>query len=828
MTPQWLFLRARVAVLVTVIFSCCSALGSSSASLHITAFDTSDAVVPGAQIQLLLNGKKVRSATSNDRGEVVFSNLVKGSYEVVASRQGLETITKDNVAVGEAKTASLALVFRIATVKQEVSVQATSESPVQQNASLGTEITSRRAKDIPGGPTTVLDALPLVPGVVRSTDGKIHISGSNEHHSGFIVNNADVTDPVTGEFEATVPIDSVETITVYKTPYLARYGGFTSGLVAVDTRRGGDKWRYDVNDPFPEFRVRSHHIVGLREITPRANLSGPLVANHLYFSEALEYLLRKQAVRALQFPFNETSQESFNSLTQLDYVVSSKHIMTLTFHGVPSTRKFVNLDFFNPQPVTPNYRSLTGTTSLMDHMTVRSGQLQSTLSFNQIDANVHPQGGAEMTITPTGNQGNYFSRQHREASRAEWRENFSLDPIRFAGTQNVQFGAAVGRTQFSAAIQDRPVDVLDTRGRLLRRIEFVNPGLIRQQDLEAAGFGQDHWIVNSKLAFDAGIRVEQQTMSRTLRFAPRLGFVFTPWTGRTVIRGGYGIFYDTVPLNVFSFNQFPEEIITTYDPGASANTTSYPRSKVHPKKKAPSVIRTVDEVQGRFAPSSAAWNIEIEHAIARSFQVRANYLENNSEGLFVVNREVAAGHPVLALRDNGHSFYRQLELGARYAWKGGQFSGSFVRSRAVGDLNEFDSFVGGFPLPIVPTNKFAHLPGDIPNRALLWGQFQLPFKMHVTPLVEFRNGFPYQVRNVLQNYIATRRDTRFPNYFSFDTKIAKDFRVKKHELEGSVSITNITNHFNPLAVHANRADPQFGKFFAYYDRRARVDLDVKF
>ena len=47
----------------------------------------------------------------------------------------------------------------------------------------------------------------------------------------LIVNSADVTDPATGQFGLTVPIDSVEAVSVYQTPFLAEYGRFTSGVV---------------------------------------------------------------------------------------------------------------------------------------------------------------------------------------------------------------------------------------------------------------------------------------------------------------------------------------------------------------------------------------------------------------------------------------------------------------------------------------------------------------------------------------------------------------------------------------------------------------------
>src|ERR1035441_4692419 len=95
---------------------------------------------------------------------------------------------------------------------------------------------------LPGRPPTVTEALPLLPGVVRVPGGGLVMSAAGEHRSALMVNSADVTDPATGQFGLTVPIDSVETMNVYQTAFLAEYGRFTAGLVSVATRRGGDKW----------------------------------------------------------------------------------------------------------------------------------------------------------------------------------------------------------------------------------------------------------------------------------------------------------------------------------------------------------------------------------------------------------------------------------------------------------------------------------------------------------------------------------------------------------------------------------------------------------
>jgi hypothetical protein len=44
----------------------------------------------------------------------------------------------------------------------------------------------------------------------------------------------------------------------------------------------------------------------------------------------------------------------------------------------------------------------------------------------------------------------------------------------------------------------------------------------------------------------------------------------------------------------------------------------------------------------------------------------------------------------------------------------------------------------------------------------------------------------------------------------------------------SVSSFNLTNHFNPEALHSNAADPAFGYFFGHRGRRFTADFDVLF
>jgi hypothetical protein len=800
-------------------------------SISVSVTDEKAQPLSQAIAEVRIQGQVAASALTDEKGKTALTLPTEGRYLLTVSKKGYLTAESTLEVKSDSPAEIDVTLTSVALSQQDITVRETSPDPVFQESSVPVSLTPTQAKQTPSKPATLTEALPLVPGVVRANDGSLGIAGYGESHSTLLVNSVDVTDPSTGDFGLSVPIDSVSTISVSEMPYLAQYGKFIAGVVAAETRPGGEKWNFSLNDPLPEFRIRSGHLTGLKTASPRLNVSGPLISNRLYVSEGAEYLVYKQPVRTLPFPVNETRSSAINSFTQVDATISSSHTLTASLHVAPHSLDYAGLDFFNPQPVTPDARVHAFTGTVIDRLSISGGLLQSTVALTSVSSDIKPQGLADMILTPVGNRGNYFSEQSRGATRLAWLENWAPHSLHFRGDHNLQFGSVLGHSEDEGQFLARPARIQDANGHTLQRIDFTAGKPFDLTDFEPAVYVQDHWILNSRFALDFGIRLEEQTITYTTRAAPRSGFVWTPDRDRkTVLRGGIGVFYDSVPLSTYAFSSYPEQIITSYNasggvlagPQLYRNVTQQTRESSFP---------FVDRFQrsGNFAPYSVAWNLELERQISRAVTVRVKYLQSRAEDMISLQPQLVQNQGFLLLGSSGAARARQLEMTARIgAETRRQFFFSYVRQHARGNVNDGSAYLGNYPFPVVRQSLFASLPNEIPNRFLLWGSYALPKKVQLNPHIEYRNGFPYRPSDSFQQYIplGAGPQYRFPRYFAFDLLVSKDFQIgKKHAIRLSVPMLNITNHFNPLEVHSNIADPSYGNFFGNYPRRFLLDFD---
>ena len=795
------------------------------------AAETPDRRRPLAGVVVRLSGgpaaDKQMQAVSDEEGAYDFTGLAAGDYLVSVELRGFKKY-EQKIGVQIEATAELNIILQPNPLGETVTVTDDAAEVAKTESTTPGVITGATLRDAPLVDQRFQDALPLLPGVVRGPDGTLNIKGTRPSQSGILVSSLNVTDPVTGAPAIELPLEAVETIQVYSNPYSAEYGKFAGAVTSIETRAGSNKWRYLVSGVLPRPRWRDGHIFGVGAVTPRVAVGGPIIKDKLFFFQSLEYRFVRTNVpslRNLPERQRDIQRESFASFSRLDYNLNQANRLTFSLSVFPQKLDYFNLNTFNPAETTANFHQRGWFVALNEQAAFAGGALlQSSFSVKQFDADIFGNAGAPYLITPDRNFGGWFDRQHRESRRYEWLEVYSFAPREWRGSHALKVGLNFSRTTFDGYDTARPVRVLRAAGTTYQLIEFVGAGALARRQNEYSAFVQDKWSPGRRLTLDLGLRYDRDQLGGENNFAPRLGFAFLPTSsGRTVLRGGAGLFYDKIPLNVGAFEQYQDMLVTTFAPdGATA-------------ADGPRLFRNTPPGDLK-SPYSTAWNVQVDHEVTPRLLLRLGYEERRTRRDFIVEPVPrGAGEGVLLLLNNGRSRYRELQAVARLRLQERRnIFLAYVRSQARGDLNDFNTYFGNLRHPVIRANEYGRQPFDVPNRLLFWGDFGLPFDLVATPVLDLRNGFPYSLLNEAQEYVGPRNaGGRFPRFMTLDVLVTKGlaipFRGKKYRGRLGVTVFNVTNHWNPRDVQNNLASPQFGAFYNSPGRSFRTKFEfVKF
>jgi hypothetical protein len=290
-----------------------------------------------------------------------------------------------------------------------------------------------------------------------------------------------------------------------------------------------------------------------------------------------------------------------------------------------------------------------------------------------------------------------------------------------------------------------------------------------------------------------------------------------------------GLFYDKIPISVGIFDQYQEQVLTTF----AANGLTI--------IDGPKTFRHVVEAGSYRNPYSVAGNLQIDHEIGRLL-LRVGVEARSTRRDFILDPKPDGS--LLMVRD-GRSNYRELQVTARYRLQERKhLFVAYVRSRASGDLNAFDDYFGNIRNPLIRANERSLQPFDATDRLLFWGDFGLPKQITVSTVIDWHTGFPFSFVDEDQNFVGARnRAGRYPTFFSLDLQVTKGlaprvpnwgfipakFRGRKFPGRLGVKLFNITNHWNPRDFQNNIDSSDFGTFYNSPRRGIRLKFEfVKF
>jgi hypothetical protein len=323
-----------------------------------------------------------------------------------------------------------------------------------------------------------------------------------------------------------------------------------------------------------------------------------------------------------------------------------------------------------------------------------------------------------------------------------YRRTLSMQALGMTSAEIRQLGG--GATQFSISAGDPLASV--------RQVDF-------------SGFVQDDWRVRPNFTLSLGLRYETQTnVSDWTNFAPRLSLAWAPGArggrqGKTVIRGGFGIFYDRVGESlVLQARRFDGQTQSEYIVRNPDFFPFVPSLDSLEAQQAPLTIRTL--ASDLRAPYTMQAAIGVERQLTSILTVASNYIWARAVHL-LRSRNLNAPLPgsislsnPLGIRPYGEEnlyAYESSGLFEQKQWMTNfnlrlrssvSLFGFYVLGKAESDTDSPE----GFPAnPYDLSSEWGRSALDVRHRVVVGGSIVTRLGLRLSPMVMIRSGSPFNI-----------------------------------------------------------------------------------
>ncbi|HEY8411857.1 MAG TPA: carboxypeptidase regulatory-like domain-containing protein [Pyrinomonadaceae bacterium] len=371
----------------------------------------------------------------------------------------------------------------------------------------------------------------------------------------------------------------------------------------------------------------------------------------------------------------------------------------------------------------------------------------------------------------------------KAGGRLRWVKDSSFSPQNFGGTFSF-FGGAGGLTsieryQRTIVLQEQGATPAEIRaaggGASQFRLSTGNPeSEVSQWDF--GGYVQDDWKVRPNLTLSLGLRYENQSnIDSNFNFAPRVGFAWQPGglQSKTVIRGGYGVFYDRVSENLtmtaLRLNGVNQQQFTISNPDFFPLIPTVDQLVAF---SAPGTVYRLDK--GLEAPYTLQSVISVERQLPRNLTIAASYINVRTLHLLRTRQLNAPlpgtfipGDPNTGIRPlncadfippdvNSSTRCNIFEYDSSGRYKQNQFIVNFnsrlhrnfsltafyVYSRANSDSDGSGTFPAD---PYDFSTEFGRTSTDIRHRFVINGTLRAPWGVTLNPFVIVQSGRPFNI-----------------------------------------------------------------------------------
>ncbi len=304
------------------------------------------------------------------------------------------------------------------------------------------------------------------------------------------------------------------------------------------------------------------------------------------------------------------------------------------------------------------------------------------------------------------------------------------------------------------------------------------PGLsVGQFDLGA--FAGDEWRVRSNLTLNFGLRYETQTnIHDRLDFAPRLGLAWAPGAGRnktskTVIRAGFGMFYDRFPLadtlTAQRYNGIVQQQYVISNPSFYPNVPSL-ASLAASSIASPSTQSIQEVAAGLRAPYLIQSAVTVERQLPKNSTVAVTY--TNAHALHELrSADINAPFPgtysgpgtgvypypgkgpILLMDSTGVYNQNQLIVNLNSKLNSAvSLYGSYVLNKAMSNTDGVGTFPGN---PWSSAGDYGPAATDIRHRVVFGGSINTRWNIRFNPLINYQTGAPFDITTGADPYGTT-------------------------------------------------------------------------
>ena len=794
--------------ILALMLTAAIASAQGTGSLRGTITDEFGGIVIGATVTLVDASGKEQTATTNDDGVYVFNNLAPGTYTVRALTTGFALYESVGVQVAAGRRADLDIKLSVTLENQDVTVSA--ETPVSTEAE-----NNQSALVIKG---TDLDALPDDPDdLAAALQALAGPSAGPEGGQIFI-------DGFTGG--RIPPKESIREIRINSNPFSAEFDRLGFGRVEILTRPGTDKVRgqaffnfgdesLNSRDPFAErrapYQMRSYG----------GNLSGPIKKGKSSFFFDFDRrendgnaIINAQFIEPTTFALvgvNRTlvvPQRRLSFSPRVDYQLNPTNTLVARYRYSRGTTSNLGASDFSLD-VDPFFgvdrtysRNNSDQTFQLTETAILSPTVINETRF-QFDRDTSSSGGdiSAPVITVrdafTGGGSNIGPAQNT-GTRYEL-QNYTSFTL---GLHSLKAGARIRSVKITDSSQQGFNGSYVFAGLpglpsvdQFRLFQLGTPGVLPTQlsvtggDFEASvsqvdfgAFIQDDWRVRKDFTLSAGLRYEQQTnISSNLNFAPRLAFAYSPGAGarqpKTVIRGGFGIFYTrfgenlTLQANRYNGQTQQQFIIIAPAPGDNSARAQLARSLLtrFPDLSAVPSIAELNQfavaqttrvvAPDLQAPYSIQSTASVERLLPGRITMTVSYVNTRTLHL-LRTRNINA--PLNGVRPLGEAFgniyqyessgilnQNQLLVNANTRFNP---NFSIFANYTLGKANSNADGVGSFPADNYDlTSEYGDSSLDVRHRFFLGGSITAPWGIRLNPLIFASTGAPLNITTGLDN-----------------------------------------------------------------------------